>query len=535
MRTVVIGLLGTVLDRFAGPERWERWRPSVAICQQSDLRIDRFELIASPKHRALAERIQNDVGSVAPETELTIHWQDWSDPWDLVEVYTALHRFASEYAFDNDQEDYLVHITNGTHVAQIVLFLLTEARYFPARLLQASPPSRRRGRGDVVGSTTIIDLDLSRYEPIATRFQEEATEAKSFLKSGIATRNAAFNALIDRIEHVALDSREPMLLEGPTGAGKSQLAMRIYQLKKSRHRLRGRFVPLNCGVLRGELAMSTLFGHVKGGFTGASSSRAGLLREADGGVLFLDEIGELGLDEQAMLLRALETKTFLPVGADRETSSDFQLIAGTNRDLGERIREGKFREDLLARIDLWRFSLPGLAERREDIEPNLDYELELFASERGRSVRFTKEARDHLLRFATSAEARWTRNFRDLNGMVRRLGTLAGTHRIQLSLVREEIERLRRLWRDPAEGASELDGLIDTRSLDYFDRLQLEAVVRVCRESRSLSDAGRRLFAVSQSKRKSRNDADRLRKYLARFGLDWEAVVTREPVGRATS
>lgn len=524
MRTVVFGLLGTVLDRFAGPERWERWRPSVAICQQADLLIARFELIASPTHRALAERVRDDIRSVAPETDVQIHWQHWRDPWDLVDVYTALHRFATEYTFDTDREDYLVHITNGTHVAQIVLFLLTEARYFPGRLLQASPPARRRGAREFTGSTTIIDLDLSRYEPIAMRFQEEASEAREFLKSGIETRNEAFNALIDRIEHVALDSREPILLQGPTGAGKSQLAMRVYQLKKRRHQLKGRFVPLNCGVLRGELAMSTLFGHVKGGFTGASSARPGLLKEADGGVLFLDEVGELGLDEQAMLLRAVETKSFLPVGADREVSSDFQLIAGTNRDLRERTREGKFREDLLARIDLWTFSLPGLVDRREDIEPNLDYEIELFASERGRRVRFTREARDALLRFATSAEAKWTRNFRDLNGLVRRLGTLAGAHRIQVELVEEEIERLRQLWSESQEADSVLDGLVDPSSLDYFDRVQLRAVVQLCRESRSMSDAGRRLFAVSQAKRTSRNDADRLRKYLSRFDLNWEAV-----------
>src|SRR5215213_7674940 len=111
--------------------------------------------------------------------------------------------------------------------------------------------------------------------------------------------------------------------------------------------------------------MSALFGHVKGSFTGAVRDRSGLLRTAHGGLLFLDEIGELGLDEQAMLLRALEEKVFLPLGSDREVRSDFQLIAGTNRDLGARVREGRFRDDLLARINLWTFSLPGLAERRE--------------------------------------------------------------------------------------------------------------------------------------------------------------------------
>lgn len=156
-----------------------------------------------------------------------------------------------------------------------------------------------------------------------------------------------------------LQARRALLLTGPTGAGKSRLARRIFDLKKLRHAVAGNFVEVNCATLRGDGAMSTLFGHVKGAFTGAITERQGLLRSADGGVLFLDEIGELGLDEQAMLLRAVEDKAFLPLGSDREVQSAFQLIAGTNRDLLVSVRNGRFREDLLARINLWTFRLPG--------------------------------------------------------------------------------------------------------------------------------------------------------------------------------
>src|SRR5205814_9346470 len=133
----------------------------------------------------------------------------------------------------------------------------------------------------------------------------------------------------------------------------SRLARRIYELKKVRHAVKGEFVDVNCATLRGDGAMSALFGHTKGAFTGALKDRPGLLRTADAGVLLLDEIGELGPDEQAMLLRAVEDKAFLPVGTDREVQSDFQLVAGTNRDLGQAVRTGRFRDDLLARINLW--------------------------------------------------------------------------------------------------------------------------------------------------------------------------------------
>ncbi len=119
-------------------------------------------------------------------------------------------------------------------------------------------------------------------------------------------------------------------------------------------------------------------------------------------MLFLDEIGELGADEQAMLLKAIEEKTFYPFGSDRQVSSDFQLIAGTVRDLRQLVAEGKFREDLYARINLWTFTLPGLRQRQEDIEPNLDYEVERHATLTGDSVRFNTEARRAWLAFATS-------------------------------------------------------------------------------------------------------------------------------------
>ena len=193
-----------------------------------------------------------------------------------------------------------------------------------------------------------IDLDLSRYDKIAQRFRHEQADTLAFLKSGIATRSAAFNALIERLERVAGRSRAPLLLVGPTGAGKSFLARRVYELKRQRQRLGGRFVEVNCATLRGDAAQSALFGRVRGAFTGAQSERPGLLRAADGGLLFLDEIAELGLDEQAMLLKAVEEKRFFPLGSDRESGSDFQLIAGTNRALRRCVADGRFREDLLA-------------------------------------------------------------------------------------------------------------------------------------------------------------------------------------------
>jgi transcriptional regulatory protein RtcR len=149
--------------------------------------------------------VARDIASVSPETEVVLRPFDVADPWDFAQVYAALYEFARGYAFDVDAEEYLVHITTGTHVAQICMFLLTESRRFPGRLVQTSPG---RDENFVQGNVQIVDLDLSKYDAIASRFREEQKEAASFLKSGIATRNAAFNRLIDRIEEVAVRSRE---------------------------------------------------------------------------------------------------------------------------------------------------------------------------------------------------------------------------------------------------------------------------------------------------------------------------------------
>ncbi|WP_322052592.1 RNA repair transcriptional activator RtcR [Paraburkholderia bannensis] len=526
-KTVAIGFLGTVLDQGGrAPRRWQKWRPTISLCSQPDWPIDRLELLHSPDYDRLANRIKEDLARLSPHTEVCLTPLAIGNPWDFEEVYAALHDYARAYPFDLEHEDYLIHITTGTHVAQICWFLLAEARYLPARLVQTAPPQRTDEGPSGPGTISVIDLDLSRYDRIAQRFTRERDETVSFLKAGIATRNVQFNALIAQLERVAVRSRAPMLLVGPTGAGKSFLAKRVYELKRGRHRLAGPFIEVNCATLRGDAAMSTLFGHVKGAFTGAQVARAGLLRAADGGLLFLDEIGELGLDEQAMLLKAIEEKRFFPVGSDIEVMSDFELIAGTHRDLRQMVAAGTFREDLYARINLWTYELPGLAQRREDIEPNLEFELDRFGREQGERVRFNVEAKRQYLAFATSSRAAWTGNFRELSASITRMATLADDGRITETIAGEEVGRLTRTWsgrRDEGELVATVMGE-GADTLDLFDRAQLERVLDVCRASASLSEAGRALFAVSRQSKKQPNDADRLRKYLARFGLDWDAV-----------
>jgi transcriptional regulatory protein RtcR len=241
--------------------------------------------------------------------------------------------------------------------------------------------------------------------------------------------------------------------------------------------------------------------------------------------VFLDEIGELGVDEQSMLLRAIEEKVFYPMGSDQEVTSDFQLVCGTNRDLRALVATGEFREDLFARINLWTFPLPALHERPEDIPPNLEFELRQASHRLGRRVTINTEARAAFLDFASSWK--WPGNFRDFDASVTRMATLATGGRVTRSGVEAEIERLRRgaPHRPRGEGEGDLVrrvlGADAAARLDRFDLVQLEDVLSVCKEARSISAAGRELFARSRVEKQSVNDADRLRKYLARFGIEF--------------
>lgn len=520
MKNVVLGFLGTQLDM--GKKR--RWRPTPSLVEHDHFHIDRLELLFDTKFERFARDVKAEVEAKSPDTEVLLHTFDLDDPWDFQEVYGKLFDFAHAYGFDEDREKYHVHLTTGTHVGQICWFLLTESHHIPARLIQTSPPRAE----EAPPGFDIIDLDLSRYNALQQRFDQLSREYSDQLKGGIGTKNQAYNALIDRIELVASNSDAPILLLGETGTGKSQLAERIYNLKLERRRVKGRLVHVNCATLNGPDAVATLFGQRRS-YTGqAGSERNGLLREADGGILFLDEIDALDLNQQSLVLHAIESGRFYPLGSDHEVTSRFQVIAGANRDLRTLCAEGAFRPDLLARLNMWSFELPPLRDRREDMEANLIYELAQSDRELGVQVGFSTNAREKFLNFATNPATLWPGNFRDFSGSVRRLCTLAPRGRITRAMVDSEISTLQHDWQSAEKNTDYRlirDVLGDTvQEIDPFDMVQLATVIRTCRNAPSLSAAGRQLFAVSREKRKTQNDADRLRKYLSRFGLEWGSI-----------
>jgi len=568
-KTAVIGFLGTTLDNGFNDKRWQRWRPTVSLGLHDELLVDELHILYSKRDKRLFKIIKNDVAQVSPNTTVIGHHVALTSPWDFADVYAELYDFAAGFDFQ-DNTDYLLHLTTGTHVVQICWFLLVEAGFIPADLIQTSP-CPRPDQADPQGRYQVIDLDVSRYDGLRERFEAEKQQHWQTLQANLVTQNAAYQKLISNIEKVATRSTAPILLMGATGAGKSQLAGQIYALKKAKaSSTQGKntleqFVEVNCATLRGDTAMSVLFGHVKGAFTGAATSRDGLLKSADGGLLFLDEIGELGLDEQAMLLTALEEQRFYPLGSDTPISVSFQLMAGTNKDLRQAVANGEFRADLFARLNTWTFFLPSLKDRLEDLPANIDYELARLGSEQQQQYRFTPEARQLYESFAMSADATWQGNFRDLTASMIRLTTLAESKVIRNDDVQAEIERLTHLWDlpDSLDGLNRLgsdskgnnanksslsnngsDSVLNSdtieqgshnilrkyldeeilTTIDPFDAVQLAYVIEVCIRHKNQAAAGRYLYANSRDKLKSPNDSDRLRKYLLKFGLRFDEL-----------
>ena len=210
-----------------------------------------------------------------------------------------------------------------------------------------------------------------------------------------------------------------VLITGPNGSGKELVAQSIYQMSP---RSMMPFVEVNCAAIPSELIDSELFGHKKGSFTSAIRDHKGKFEQADGGTIFLDEIGDMSLAAQAKVLRVLQERKLTPVGGDKEITVDVRVIAATNKNLQEEIAEGRFREDLYHRLSVIVLKVPALDERKDDIPLLVNYFSERICNEIGQPVRvFSPEALRML------AERSWPGNIRELRNVVERLLILGGT------------------------------------------------------------------------------------------------------------
>jgi DNA-binding NtrC family response regulator len=228
--------------------------------------------------------------------------------------------------------------------------------------------------------------------------------------------------VIDRVRLVA-PSRATILIDGESGTGKELIAQAIHQTSP---RSRAAFIAVHCAALSENLLESELFGHERGSFTGATERRIGRFESADGGTLFLDEIGEISASTQVKLLRFLETKSIERVGGSKPLELDVRLVAATNRNLEDLVREGKFREDLFFRLNVVRITMPPLRERPEDIPLLLAHYIKIFSDENGVPPLTIEPGALHTLQtYPWPGNIRELRNFCENAVVLRRGGSLS--------------------------------------------------------------------------------------------------------------
>ena len=257
---------------------------------------------------------------------------------------------------------------------------------------------------------TAVDRCIERQDIKRENFVLRRQVDKIYNGSGMIGESVSIRNLGEVIKRVA-PMPSTILIDGESGTGKELAARSIHQLSGRT----GIFVPVNCGAMSAELLESELFGHVKGAFTGAHQGREGLFSYANGGTLFLDEIGEMPLSMQAHLLRVLDEKNIRPVGSNQEVPVDVRIIAATNRNLEQCVRDGDFREDLFFRLNVLNLQIPPLRERIEDLKELSQYFIDTVSAGLGvKPSRFSNEE----LAFLSAYQ--WPGNVRELRNVIER-------------------------------------------------------------------------------------------------------------------
>ncbi len=310
----------------------------------------------------------------------------------------------------------------------------------------------------------IVDKALSHKEQLQDNPGLHAELNKKYKFDQIIGQSQEIKSVLRLVERVA-DSNSTALITGESGTGKELIARAIHY---NSDRVNQSFVAINCGAIPSELLESELFGHVKGAFTGAINHRVGRFEMADGGTLFLDEIGDLEPSLQVKILRALQERTFEPVGGTKSIQINVRVIAATNKNLEDLVSKNKFREDLYYRLNVIPIVLPSLRERKNDIPLLLNYFLELFNKNKNKRLSgFTSEAMESLMEYP------WPGNIRELENLVERLAILKESGIVDISDLPTKYRLTSTSSQDgwPREGRANLpdEGLDFNTAVDRFE------------------------------------------------------------------
>ncbi|MDG0815318.1 sigma-54-dependent transcriptional regulator [Bdellovibrio svalbardensis] len=325
---------------------------------------------------------------------------------------------------DGDGIEFMTHL-KALHPAAEVIILTGHAT------IESAIRATQKGAFHFVTKPFNLEELMSLIEKALThkKLQQENQQLRSELNKKykfdqIVGSSDQIQGVLRLIERVA-DSDSTVLVTGESGTGKELIARAIHY---NSPRASGPFVPINCGAIPSELLESELFGHMKGAFTGAIANRVGRFEMADNGTIFLDEIGDLEPSLQVKLLRALQERSFEPVGSTKTVSVNVRVIAATNINLEEAVDNGRFREDLFYRLNVIPLVVPALRERKTDIPLLLTHFMDIFNKTKGRGLTgIASDALDCLVNYA------WPGNIRELENLVERMTILKGHGSIEVS------------------------------------------------------------------------------------------------------
>jgi DNA-binding NtrC family response regulator len=351
-------------------------------------------------------------------------------------------------------------------------YTLNEVAQYGAYMLYTRTPYNFSEMGDIALK------GLAHYDKLQGRNGKETTFHEKNGFYNMVGKSFKMRTLFDRIAKVAAADTCTVLLQGESGTGKELVARAIHLLSSRRKK---NLVPVNSAAIPDDLLESELFGHEKGAFTGAVKAKMGRVQYAEGGTLFLDEIGDMKPAMQAKLLRLLQEKEYEPVGGLKPIKADVRIIAATHRDLEERIREGKFREDLYYRLNVIPFYIPPLRERVEDIPLLMDnFVKKLSRDNIDRILGFEPDVYEVLMGYD------WPGNVRELENLVQRLSVLCGGQMIRVDDLPEQYCRHFKKTKpaakqDPIVYPREInwnDGNVDFKTLtnDFENKLIVKAL-----------------------------------------------------------
>ncbi len=376
--------------------------------------FDVVVVISTPNTNKLTSETMEAIADRFAEIEAVHHHIELTDPTDYFEVLPGLRSVLRDVRENYDDCLFFIGTASGTPQMHTCWVMLAASGEFPARLLQTRPP---RFVTENKPPFSEIDPTNSQFPIIRQNVwgdpqidsDESLQDTELIQKLGIVGDHPAW---IQAMEQACLVGRTdvPVLILGESGTGKELIA-KLVQLVSDR--AKKPFVPVNCSAIPEDLAESTLFGHVKGSFTDASSDRKGKFRDAQTGTIFLDELGELPLAIQAKLLRTIEQGEIEPVGGKTETV-DVRVIAATNRKLSAENQEGGFRQDLYFRLNVGEIRLPSLSERRSDIVKLALHFLDRECQSLRKSKSISPEAIQKLEAYS------WPGNIRELENTIQR-------------------------------------------------------------------------------------------------------------------